>query len=118
MPAWAVALLLGLGLASIAYAPVGTMLTQLFPVKVRYSAIALSANIAGIVAGFMPALAAWVVSATGGGSTGPALLLLALAVISLVSSVIARVLIRRDAARHVDQAAGELLHHSAAPRQH
>ena len=106
-----VALLLGLGLASIPYAPVGTVLTQLFPVKVRYSAIALSANIAGIVAGFMPALAASMVAATGGGSTGPALLLLGLAVISLVSSIIARALIRRDAARHVDQAAGELLHH-------
>ncbi|MGY4844133.1 MFS transporter [Kocuria sp. MNB10] len=34
-----VAMILGLGFASIPYAPVGTVLTQLFPVKVRYSAI-------------------------------------------------------------------------------
>ena len=36
----AVAMILGLGFASIPYAPVCTVLTQLFPVKVRYSAIA------------------------------------------------------------------------------
>lgn len=105
-----VALLLGLGLASIAYAPVGTVLTELFPVRIRYSAIALSANIAGIVAGFMPALAASVVAATGGSSTGPALLLFGLAAVSLVSSIIARFLIRRDAALHIDPVSGELLH--------
>lgn len=104
-----IAMILGLGLASIPYAPVGTVLTQLFPVKVRYSAIALSANLAGIVAGFMPALAATILAATGGGSTGPALLLFGLAAISLVSSIIARILIRRDAAQGVDQIGGDLL---------
>ncbi len=35
-----VAMILGLGFASIPYAPVCTVLPQLFPVKVRYSAIA------------------------------------------------------------------------------
>lgn len=103
-----ISMILGLGFASIAYAPVGTVLTQLFPVKVRYSAIALSANLAGIVAGFMPALAATILTATGGGSTGPALLLFALGAISLISSIIARVLIRRDAARERDDAGGNL----------
>ena len=104
-----VALILGLGFASIAYATVGTVLTQLFPVTIRYSAIALSANLAGIVAGFMPALAQTILSATGGGSLGPAILLFTIAVISLVSSIIARILIRRDDAQGVDQISGDLL---------
>ncbi len=104
-----VALILGLGFASIAYATVGTVLTQLFPVKIRYSAIALSANLAGIVAGFMPALAQTILSATGGGSLGPAILLFTIAVISLVSSIIARILIRRDDAQGIDHIGGELL---------
>ena len=104
-----VAMILGLGFASIPYAPVGTVLTQLFPVKVRYSAIALSANIAGIVAGFMPALAAWILGFTNGASTGPAILLLILAVISLISAIIARRLILKDARQQVDQYSGELL---------
>ncbi|RUP85173.1 MFS transporter [Glutamicibacter protophormiae] len=104
-----VAMILGIGFASIPYAPVGTMLTQLFPVKVRYSAIALCANIAGVVAGFMPALAAWILGLTGGTSTGPTLLLLALALISLVSSLLARRVIRRDEERDVDQISGDLL---------
>lgn len=103
------AMVLGIGFASIPYAPVGTVLTQLFPVKVRYSAIALCANIAGVVAGFMPALAAWILGATGGTSLGPTLLLLVLALISLVSSIFARRLIRRDEAQNVDQISGDLL---------
>ena len=103
------AMILGIGFASIPYAPVGTMLTQLFPVKVRYSAIAMCANFAGVIAGFMPALAAWILGVTGGGSTGPALLLMVLGVISLVSSIAARRLIRRDEEQNVDQISGDLL---------
>ena len=103
------AMVLGIGFASIPYAPVGTVLTQLFPVKVRYSAIALCANIAGVVAGFMPALAAWILDLTGGASLGPTILLLVLALISLVSSLCARRLIRRDEEQNVDQISGDLL---------
>ncbi len=93
-----VAMLLGIGLASVPYATLGTTLTQLFPVHLRYSAIALSANIAGIVAGFVPALAAWILTMTGGSSLGPALLLFGIACISLVGSVIARRMITADRA--------------------
>ncbi len=92
----ALALVLGLGFASIPYAVVGSTLTQLFPIKLRYSAIALSANVAGIVAGFMPALAVWVLSVTGNSSTGPATLLFVIAAISLVGSIIARRMILAD----------------------
>lgn len=90
------AMFLALGLGSISYAALGTTLTQLFPVRLRYSGIALSANIAGIIAGFMPALAAWILTLTGGSSIGPALLLLTVALISLVGSIIARRMILAD----------------------
>lgn len=90
------AMFLALGLGSISYAALGTTLTQLFPVRLRYSGIALSANIAGIIAGFMPALAAWILTRTGGSSTGPAILLLVVALISLIGSILARRIILAD----------------------
>jgi MFS family permease len=91
-----VALVVGLGLGSVAYATVGATLTQLFPIRLRYSSIALSANIAGIVAGFMPALAVWVLTVTGNSSIGPASLLLVIAAISLIGSIVARRMILAD----------------------
>jgi MFS family permease len=91
-----VALILGLGLGSVAYAAVGATLTQLFPIRLRYSSIALSANIAGIIAGFMPALAVWVLTVTGNSSIGPASLLFVIAAISLVGSIVARRMIMAD----------------------
>ncbi len=57
----------------------------------------------------MPALAQTILSATGGGSLGPAILLFTIAVISLVSSISARILIRRDDAQGIDHIGGELL---------
>lgn len=94
------AMFLALGLGSISYAALGTTLTQLFPVRLRYSGIALSANIAGVIAGFMPALAAWILTLTDGSSTGPALLLLTLALISFVGSILARRIILADHRNH------------------
>ncbi len=102
-----VAMILGLGFASIPYAPVGTTLTQLFPIRLRYSAIALSANISGIIAGFMPALAAWILTMTGGSSVGPAILLFAIALTSLIGSIIARRMIVAD--HHAGLQGGEPL---------
>ncbi|WP_417364734.1 MFS transporter [Glutamicibacter arilaitensis] len=90
------AMVLGLGLASVPYASVGTLLTQLFPTKIRYSAMALSANIAGVVAGFAPALAAWILTTANGSSVGPAIMLLSIAAISLVGSIFARRIIAAD----------------------
>jgi MFS family permease len=83
------ALILGLGLASVPYAPVGAVLTKLFPERLHYSGVALSANLAGVVAGFMPAAALFLQNHTGGGSTGPATLLLIVALISLCGAYLA-----------------------------
>ncbi len=80
------ALILGLGFASIPYAPQGAVLTKLFPARLHYSGVALSANIAGVVAGFMPATALFMQHHMGGGSTGPALLLFLVALVSLAGA--------------------------------
>jgi MFS family permease len=92
----AVGFVLQLGLTTIAYGPIGELLSQLFPARLQYSGLALSANISGVIAGFMPALATFVSARSGGASWGPASLLLAIAVISLVASIIARRVIGTD----------------------
>ncbi|MGH3587930.1 MAG: MFS transporter, partial [Pseudonocardia sp.] len=77
----AVAYAVTLGFTTIAYGPIGELLSQLFPARLQYSGLALSANIAGVIAGFMPALATWVAAGSGGASWGPATLLITIAVV-------------------------------------
>jgi MFS family permease len=67
---------------SIPYAVSGALLTDLFPARLRYSGVALSANVAGIVSGFVPLLATGLLGASGGQSWSPALLLVAIALIT------------------------------------
>ncbi|MDZ3992412.1 MFS transporter [Pseudomonas sp. Teo4] len=83
------AMVLGLGLATIPYAPIGTLLNGLFPEHLRYTGLGLSANFSGMIAGFMPALATWFLMLSDGKSWGPALLLAMIAFISLVGACIA-----------------------------
>jgi metabolite-proton symporter len=52
-------LIIGLGLMGFIYGPIGTLLSELFPTKVRYSGSSLTFNIAGIFGGALaPYLAA------------------------------------------------------------
>jgi MFS family permease len=67
---------------SIPYAVSGALLTDLFPARLRYSGVALSANVAGIVSGFVPLLATGLLGASGGRSWSPALLLVVIALIT------------------------------------
>ncbi len=67
---------------SIPYAVSGALLTDLFPARLRYSGVALSANVAGIVSGFVPLLATALLGASGGQSWSPALLLVVIALIT------------------------------------
>jgi MFS family permease len=67
---------------SIPYAVSGALLTDLFPARLRYSGVALSANVAGIVSGFVPLLATALLGASGGRSWSPALLLVVIALIT------------------------------------
>ncbi|MDT7562724.1 MAG: hypothetical protein QOG76_1348 [Pseudonocardiales bacterium] len=96
--AWLITLgyVLTLGLATIAYGPIGAMFSQLFPAKVQYSGLALSANLSGVIAGFMPALATWLLTRSGNASWGPATLLTIIALISLAGSIAAARIIASD----------------------
>ncbi|MDN5655821.1 MAG: hypothetical protein L0G46_12165, partial [Kocuria sp.] len=48
---------LGIGVLGVPYGPLGTLLSQLFDETHRYSGVAVSYNIAGLVGGFVPSLA-------------------------------------------------------------
>ncbi|WP_028921916.1 MFS transporter [Pseudonocardia acaciae] len=85
------------GLGTIAYGPVGHLLSQLFPPRLHYSGLALSANLSGVIAGFMPALATWMLTRSGNASWGPASLYALIAVISLVGSIVAARIVRSSA---------------------
>ncbi|GLY68024.1 MFS transporter [Amycolatopsis taiwanensis] len=82
----AVAVVLGVTLAtallSIPYAVSGALLTELFPPNLRYSGVALSANIAGVASGFVPLAATALLALGGGSSVLPTLLLVGIALLT------------------------------------
>jgi len=80
---------LGVAMLSIPYAVSGDLLARLFPARLRYSGIALAANLAGIVSGFVPLVATAVLAAADGGSWAPGLLLVGIALITVVSGMVA-----------------------------
>jgi len=88
-----VVVILGVTLAvacrSVPYAVSGYLLTNLFPAALRYSGVALSSNLAGVVSGFVPFAATAALAASGEESWAPALILVGIAVITTVSGVVA-----------------------------
>ncbi|MDD7966624.1 MFS transporter [Actinomycetospora lemnae] len=80
---------LGVAMLSIPYAVSGDLLARLFPARLRYSGIALAANLAGIVSGFVPLVATAVLAAAGGRSWAPGLLLVGIALVTVVSGLLA-----------------------------
>lgn len=48
---------LGIGMLGVPYGPLGTLLSQLFDTHYRYSGVAVSYNISGMVGGFVPSMA-------------------------------------------------------------
>ncbi|TFD08069.1 MFS transporter [Cryobacterium sp. TMT1-2-2] len=78
------AITLGIALLSTAYAVSGTLLTELFPPRLRYSGVALGYNIAGALSGFLPFLALAMLSFSDGASWPAAAIL---AVVALITSV-------------------------------
>lgn len=69
-------------LLSIPYAVSGALLTELFPPQLRYSGVALSANIAGVVSGFVPLAATALLALGGGSSVLPTLLLVGISLVT------------------------------------
>lgn len=100
------AMVLALGPGSMAYGVIGAVLDQLFPVHLKYSGLALSGNLSAVIAGFMPALATVVLISSGHASWGPALLAVAIGVISLVGVLMTMRYARRDAAAAAPALAG------------
>jgi MFS family permease len=74
---------------SIPYAVSGALLTDLFPARLRYSGVALSANIASVVSGFVPLMATALLTVSDGRSWSPALLLVVIALITAASGALA-----------------------------
>lgn len=90
------AMMLGIGLSYSSYAAIGPVLAQLFPARLQYSGIALSATLAGSIAGFMPALATWFLTLANGRSWGPALLLFSISLVSLTGSILTMRVLKSD----------------------
>lgn len=52
-----VGIAVGIGMLGLPYGPMGTLLSQLFDDRFRYSGVAISYNIAGLLGGFVPSIA-------------------------------------------------------------
>ncbi|MCE3549940.1 MHS family MFS transporter [Pseudonocardia sp. RS11V-5] len=88
---------LGVACLSVPYAVSGALLTELFPARLRYSGVALSANVAGVVSGFVPLVAAAFLAGAGGASWTAAVLLIVIALITAISGMLApKVALGRD----------------------
>lgn len=61
----ALAIALGIGLLGVPYGPIGPLFSQLFEGRYRYSGVAVSYNLAGMVGGFVPSLALFLQSGLG-----------------------------------------------------
>ncbi|MGI5126226.1 MFS transporter [Pseudonocardia sp. CA-107938] len=84
-------------LLSVPYAVSGVLLTDLFPAELRHSGVALSANIASLISGFVPLLATAFLAASGGRSWTAAVLLIVIALITAASGALApRIGLSRD----------------------
>lgn len=60
------AIALGIGVLGIPYGPLGTLLSELFSARYRYSGVAVSYNIGGLIGGFVPSIAAGMAIAMAG----------------------------------------------------
>lgn len=83
------AIVVAIAFLSIPYAASGVLLTSLFPASLRYSGVALSANIAAVISGFVPFLATGAFALAGDRSIAPAGLLVVLALITAVCGLMA-----------------------------
>jgi len=97
-----VAMILALGLSTIAYASIGALLKEYFPGSVSVSAMALATNTAGLIAGFMPMLATFVFGAFGRSVWGPSTLLFSIALISTIATIIVSRTVAREKAQGID----------------
>ncbi|SFB51602.1 Nitrate/nitrite transporter NarK [Amycolatopsis marina] len=86
----------GIGLLGIPYGPMGTLLAQLFPDETRYSAVAVTYNVAGMIGGFVPSAALAMSTALDGSASVIAILFAAICLITTVGAFGAGVALKRD----------------------
>ncbi|QWF78644.1 MFS transporter [Amycolatopsis sp. CA-230715] len=96
----------GIGLLGIPYGPMGTLLSQLFTDDTRYSAVAVSYNIAGLIGGFVPSLALAMSTALDGSAWVIGILFAVICVVITAGSVAAGLLLRKETALTVANAPG------------
>ncbi|MFC7343684.1 MFS transporter [Saccharopolyspora griseoalba] len=92
-----VAVTLGINCLSIPYAVSGSLLAGLFPVHLRYSGVAISSNLSGLLSGFVPLIASALLIASGEQSWSTALLLMVLALITAAGGLFGHRATRADA---------------------
>lgn len=80
---------IGQGALSYPYAVVGAILAGLFPARFRYTGVAFSSNLAGLVGGFVPMVATALFAAAGGQWWPEAVLLIVIAAITLLGAAVA-----------------------------
>ncbi len=90
------AISIGMATVAFSYAAIAHLLPSLFPTSTRYSAVAVSYNLTGVIGSFMPVIAATVFAASGS-STGLILLFAGIAATSLFGSIAALILTQRHA---------------------
>ncbi|MEV5544418.1 MFS transporter [Saccharopolyspora shandongensis] len=81
---------LGIGMLTITYAALGTLIASIFPPSLRYTGVAMGVNLAGVVGGLLPYFATQLLVLSGNASWPAATLLLAIAVWSLLGSLAAQ----------------------------
>lgn len=82
-----IGIMVGMGALTIPYGPIGSLLSGLFPAKYRYSAMAVSYNVFGIIGGFLPILSQTILISSGHKSWGVAMLLAGVALITMVGAL-------------------------------
>ncbi|MGH3323247.1 MAG: MFS transporter, partial [Streptomyces sp.] len=85
----------GIGAISIPYASIGAVISGMFPETFRYSAVAMSYNLSGVLAGFVPLVAASMLGLSDGASWSAALLLILIAACTTAGSYFAGPQLRR-----------------------
>ena len=91
------AVAIGIGMLGLPYGPLGTMLSELFSARYRYSGVAVSYNIGGLIGGFVPSIAGALALAVGSAVVVIPVLLGVIMALCIVGALIAgRVLSRQD----------------------
>ncbi|MBV1777702.1 MHS family MFS transporter [Paeniglutamicibacter sp. ABSL32-1] len=78
---------IGMATLTIPYGPIGSLLTSIFPAQYRYSAMAVSYNVFGIIGGFLPMISQALLVANGKASWGVALLLMGVSLVSMIGAI-------------------------------